>query len=80
MNHTACSRGILPHKMLHCPTSAAALSNSTLNYVSFETRSVETYDKGVPFTTMEKVETPTEFLQFLQKFRLVANQHHITLN
>ena len=68
-NHNACSRGTLPLNMVNCPTSSAALFNSTLNYVSFESRSVETFNKGVPYTTMEKVETPTNFAQFLEKFR-----------
>ena len=66
---------MLQQNMLRCPTSAATLGKSTLNYVTFETRSVETFGKGVPFTTMEKVETPTDFPQFLQKFRLVANNY-----
>lgn len=74
LNHTGCSRGNLPDNMLHCPTSEPVLSKATLNYVSFETRSVETYGKGVPFTTMEKVVTPTEYFEFLRKFRLVSNQ------
>ena len=60
--------------MLYCSTSEPVLRKSTINYVTFETRKVETYGKGVPFTTMEKVETPTDYFEFLQKFRLVSNQ------
>ena len=68
-NHDACSRGKLPLNMVYCHSSFAALSNSSLNYVTFESRSVETFGKGVPYSTMEKVETPTNYAQFVEKFR-----------
>ena len=68
-NHTACSRGIMSGSMLHCHTVHNALMNSTLNYVSFEAREVETYGKGKPFSRQEKVESMISYPEFQQKLR-----------
>ena len=70
LDHNGCSRGVLPYSMLHCPTSFTALTGSHLNFVTFEKRNVETYNKGKPYSTIEKVETPMDYLQFMQKLRL----------
>ena len=55
--------------MLHCHTAHNALMNSTLNYVSFEAREVETYGKGKPFSRQEKVESMISYPEFQQKLR-----------
>ena len=55
--------------MVHCPSSFLALQHTTLNYVTFETEQVETFGKGKPYTTVEKVETPLEYPQYQEKLR-----------
>ena len=44
---------------------------STLNYVTFETKSVETFGKGKPYSAVEKVETPIKYSEFQVKLRWV---------
>ena len=72
LDHSECSRGILPYSLVHCDTTYTALTGSYLNFVSFEKRNVETYNKGKPYSTIEKVETPMDYLQFMQKLRLFS--------
>ena len=58
MNHTEC--------MVYC-----VFKDSTLTYVDFEQREVETFGKGQPFSRMEKVETELSYDAFILKFRCV---------
>ena len=59
----------MPASMVHCPTSYQALMNSTLNWVKFEAREVETYGKGKPFSRQEKVESLISYAEFQEKLR-----------
>ena len=43
--------------------------NSTLSFVTFEAREVETYGKGKPFTRQEKVESLISYAEFQEKLR-----------
>ena len=69
MTHTACSRGIMPASMVHCHTSYQTLMNSTLSFVTFEAREVETHGKGKPFSRQEKVESLISYAEFQEKLR-----------
>ena len=46
-----------------------SLMNSTLNFVSFEAKEVETYGKGKPFSRQEKVESLISYPVFQEKLR-----------
>ena len=69
INHNSCFRGVLPPSKVHCSSSLQALKDTTLNYVTFETRDVETPGKGKPYTTLEKMETPLEYTHYQDKLR-----------
>ena len=73
LNHNTCSRGVLPNSLVHCHTSYSALRDSTLNYVTFETKNVETFGKGKNYTYVEKVETPVKYIEFQHKLRYAIN-------
>ena len=72
MSHKDCSRGELPINMVFCETVSNTLKDSTMTYVTFEQRDVETFGKGKPFSRMEKVETQVSYESFLSKFRFVV--------
>ena len=59
----------MPENMVYCHTSFNALMDSTLNYVTFEQREVETYAKGKPFSRQEKVESLLSYHEFQVKLR-----------
>ena len=48
MNHTECKRGELPKNMVYYETAASVFKDSTITYVDFEQREVETFGKGKP--------------------------------
>lgn len=52
---------MLPENMVQCETTSLAMKDSTLTYVTFVQRDVETYGKGKPYTRMEKVETEVSY-------------------
>ena len=66
-NHTDCARVVLPRSMVYCHTSFQALINSTLNWVKFEAREVETFGKGKPFSRQEKVESLISYADFQER-------------
>ena len=67
--HAACSRGVMPPNMVSCHTSFNALWDSTMSYVTFEQREVETFGKGKPFSRQEKVESLLSYDEFQVKLR-----------
>ena len=62
---------MLPENMVQCETTSLAMKDSTLTYVTFVQRDVETYGKGKPYTRMEKVETEVSYEMFVSQFRFV---------
>ena len=65
--HTGCRRGILPSAATQCSSSSP--DNLTLDFISYETKDVETFGKGKPFTRMEKIATSYNFDDFMVKFK-----------
>ena len=65
--HTDCSRGILQSASNQCPSSSP--ENLTLDFISYETKDVETFGKGKPFTRMEKIATSHNFDDKMVKFK-----------
>ena len=63
LNHTDCSRGVLPAFFAHCP--AVDTSNLALDFISFESREVETFGKGKAFSRIEKIATQQSYDDFL---------------
>ena len=43
--------------------------DTTLLYTTFENKEVETFGKGKPYTTVEKVETPIKYSQYQERLR-----------
>lgn len=46
-----------------------AMKDSTISFISYEQREVETFGKGKPFSRMDKVESEVSFETFIAKFR-----------
>ena len=47
--------------------------DTTLLYTTFENKEVETFGKGKPDTTVEKVETAIKYPQYQERLRWVSN-------
>ena len=62
---------MLPEDMVKCETASMAMKDSTLTYISFVQRDVETFGKGKPYTRMEKFETEVSYDMFVSMFRFV---------
>lgn len=69
--HDDCQKGILPENFLYCPTADVEqpMEDQKLGFVTFETKEVDTYGKGKPFTRIEKVVTDYELKEFMERLR-----------
>ena len=70
---------MIPDDFFNCKTTSAALVNSTLTFVQFETSIVETYGTGKEYTRVEKTELDMKFDKFLECFceEFGKYAHHI---
>ena len=62
--HGDCMQGNLPDNFLYCPSAERALEDLKLGFVTYETKEVDTYGKGKPFTRTEKIVTDYTFDEF----------------
>ena len=63
--HIGCNRGILNPSLIECPSS----SPNNLDFISYETKEVETFGKGKPFSRVEKIATNLSFKDFMAALR-----------
>ena len=63
-DHTGCDRGNLPMDFLFCPTAASKDTPDSLGFVTYETRDVDTFGKGVPYKRVEKILTDQSYEEF----------------
>ena len=78
-SHNNCDRGVLPSDFAYCHTAGAALVDSTITFVTFESTEVETFGKGTPYTRMDKIENEMELSEFLLSLKkeFIEFAHHI---
>ena len=65
--------------LTHCPSSST--DNLRLDFITYESKEVETFGKGKPFKRVEKVATNYEFKEFMEAMRkefLIYGEHTLT--
>ena len=67
LEHVGCSRGVLPTSLTDCPSSS--LDDIMLDFISYESKEVETFGKGKPFNRVEKIATSHRFDDFMVALR-----------
>ena len=79
LEHTGCSRGVLPEWLTQCPSSSP--NDLRLDFITYESKEVETFGKGKPFKRVEKVATNYDFKKFMDAMRsefLVYGEHTLS--
>ena len=73
-DHTGgCDRGNLPMDFLFCPTADSQETPDSIGFVTYETRDVDTFGKGVPYKRVEKIVTDHSYEEFKS---LVKQEFH----
>ena len=67
--HVDCQRGILPSTFLYCPSAEPATEDLNVGFITYETKEVDTFGKGKPFTRIEKIVTDYTFDKFRELLR-----------
>ena len=62
--HTECNRGKLAGDFLFCPSAISAKETINLGFVTYETKDVETFGKGVAYKRVEKCLTDNSYKKF----------------
>ena len=79
--HSECKNGVLPEKFLYCPSAGPAIGDMKIGFVTYETKEVNTYGKGKPYTRMEKIVTDYSFEEYkalLRKEFLSYGEHTLS--
>ena len=63
--HTGCSRGVLPATFAQCRPSDQRREMLKLDFITFETKEVQTFGQGKPYTRVEKIATTYSYADFL---------------
>ena len=69
MSHSGCKRGYIGQEVMFCSSVETQLRDTTLKFIVFEDREVETFGKGKPFKRMEKVENLLTCQEFVSECR-----------
>ena len=67
--HDLCKQGVLPDDFLYCPSAQETRDEMKIGFVTYETREVDTYGKGKPFTRTEKIVTDYTLDEFMDRSR-----------